>query len=79
MSDLSLHSIEDLINELKERNISFVIGYVDHNEFNKGKEEGIVWGLDHGGNVALQETVLRFLNEWMDKVIERKTKPGFEA
>ena len=76
MTDLDLLPIEALIESLQRRNISFLISYVDHNEFHKGKEEGIVWGCDSGGNLVLQGTLLRFLTKWFRQVELQRTTPG---
>ena len=72
MNDLTLVSLEDIIAELRRRNLSFLITYVDHNEFHKGQDQGIVWGCDGGGNLALQVTLLRFLTKWVDQVETRR-------
>ena len=77
MTDLDLVPVTDLIASLKNRNLSFLIAYVDHNEFHKEYvDEGIVWGLDSGGNFALQATLLRFLTEWMRQLEQRRCEPG---
>ena len=68
MTELDSVSIEDLIQELKHRNISFLIAYCDHNEFRKSDEGGIVWGCDGGGNLVLQSTLLRFLRKWLQQI-----------
>ena len=75
--ELSIIPIEELIAELKRRNLSFIIGYCDHNEFNKNKEEGIVWGCDAGGNLILQMTLLQFLTRWLSQIEKSRTQPGF--
>lgn len=71
MNDLSLMTTESIVAELKQRNISFVIAYIDHNELNK-TSDGVVWACDAGGNLPLKLTCLRLLNEWMEKVTTRK-------
>ena len=65
-AELSLYPIQDLIEEFKRRNISFVLGYVDHQQFTKQESiaQEIVWGCDSGGNLVLQEALMTFLNEW---------------
>ena len=70
--DLALYPIEDIMAELKRRNISFLFAYVDHTQFTKVESQAqeIVWGCDRGGNAALQETLRRFLNCWMRSVVQ---------
>lgn len=77
-SPLALYSIVDIIKELQSRNLSFLFAWVDHLQFNKdvGQAEEIVWGIDHGGNHVLQETLLRFLNEHYKGLLAQKTAPG---
>ena len=72
---LATESLESLIEELKRRNISFLVAYVDHNEFNKGPDQGIVWSCDSGGNLVLQSTLLRLLVRWFHQVEQQRTDP----
>jgi hypothetical protein len=74
--DLALYPIEDIIAELKRRNISFIFAYADHTQFTKveGVSQEIVWGADRGGNLALQGTLQRFLNAWMEHVVQEQVK-----
>ena len=78
MSEISMYPTSDLIEELKKRDLSFILAWCDHQQFSKHKsfENDIVWGCDSGGTLALQETLRRFLNEWMDKIIQDRTEPG---
>lgn len=75
--DLALYPIEDIMAELKRRNISFLFAYVDHTQFTKVESQAqeIVWGCDRGGNAALQETLRRFLNRWMHGVVQDVLTP----
>ena len=73
--ELDLQPIEDVLASLKRRNLSFIMAYVDHNEFNKSKEEGIVWACESGGNLVLQESLRRFLNRWLGQVVTVRTSP----
>lgn len=75
MSDLSLYPLEEIVKELKRRDMSFVLAWCDHQQFTKEKafENDIVWGCDSGGSLPLQETLRRFLNQWLDQVIKDRT------
>lgn len=76
MIDLSTASVEDIAEELKRRNLSFLLTWCDHNEFNKSPDQGIVWACDSGGNLVLQATLLRFLTKWFRQVEQSRTTPG---
>ena len=76
MSDLNLYPIEDIIKELKTRNITFILAYCDHQKFSTGLINDIVWSVDSGGNLALQATLVQFINRWMDKMVDDSTDPG---
>lgn len=78
MSDLSMYPLDDIVAELKRRDISFVFSWCDHQQFTKHKafENDVVWGIDSGGNLPMQDTLRRFLNIWLDKVIKDRTEPG---
>ena len=78
MSDLSMYPLEDIIAELKCRDLSFIFAWCDHQQFNKHKafENDIVWGCDSGGNLPLQESLRNFLNKWLDQVVQDRTRPG---
>ena len=75
MPDLHLASVEEICAELRSRNLSFLITWVDHNEFHKSPDEGIVWGCEGGGNLALQKTCLGFLREWVRQIEAHRTNP----
>ena len=75
MPDLHLASLEEMAAELKTRNLSFLLTWTDHNEFNKSPDQGIVWGCDSGGNLVLQVTLLRLLTGWMRQVEHDRTAP----
>ena len=79
--DLELYPLEDIVAELKERNISFVFSWVDHQQFTKDSSmsQGIVWGIDRGGNLILQEVLVNFINKWHEQVVKERTMPGREA
>ena len=78
MNELGLYPLEDIVKELKRRDITFLFAWCDHQQFTKQKafENDIVWGLDSGGNLPIQESLRRFLNSWMDKIINDRTRPG---
>ena len=75
MPDLHLCSLEEIAGELKTRNLTFLLTWVDHNEFNKSPDHGIVWGIESGGNLVLQETLLRFLRRWFTQLLNQRTRP----
>ena len=73
MTDLELTPIEDIVKELRRRNISFLFAWADHQQFDKRNvEEGIVWGCEHGGNLILQMTILTLLSTWMHGVHSKR-------
>ena len=76
--DLELYPIEEIIAELKNRNISFVFSWVDHQQFTKDSSmsQEIVWGIERGGNLVLQEVLMKFMNQWHDQVLKDRTMPG---
>ena len=78
MSDLAMYPLQEIIEELKRRDMSFILAWCDHQQFTKKKafENDIVWGIDCSGNLPLQETLRRFLNSWLDKVVKDRTQPG---
>ena len=79
--DLELYPLKDIVEELKERNISFVFTWVDHQQFTKdmSMSQEIVWGIDRGGNLVLQEVLMKFMNKWHEQVLTERTTPGREA
>lgn len=79
--DLELYPLEEIIAELKNRNISFIVSWVDHQQFTKDNpmSEEIVWGIDRGGNLILQEVLMKFMNTWHKQVLANRTAPGREA
>ena len=79
--DLELYPLEDILVELKNRNISFIFAWVDHQQFTKDNSlsQEIVWGIDRGGNLILQDVLMKFLNTWHDQVVKDRTMPGREA
>ena len=79
--DLELYPIEDIVTELKNRNISFVFSWVDHQQFTKdaSMSQDIVWGIDRGGNLILQDVLVNFINRWHDQILKERTTPGREA
>ena len=78
MNELEFSPLEDIVSELKRRNMSFIIAWCDHQQFTKDKPfaNEIVWGCDSGGNLPIQESLRRFLNSWLDKIISERTQPG---
>ena len=68
MNDIALIPIEEIISELKRRDLSFVIAYVNHVEFHKQDNNEIVWGMDHGGNLPLKLTLTRLLSGHMEDI-----------
>jgi len=78
MNDLELYTVEQIVHELKKRNITFIFAWADHNEFNKSHDQGVVWGIDCGGNLALQETLRRFLDIFIDNLLDGKISPRFK-
>ena len=78
-TELDMASMEDIAAVLKRRNISFLLTWADHNEFNKSPDQGIVWGCDAGGNLVLQSTLLRFLTKWLRQLEAQRTTPGVSA
>ena len=74
MSDLALVPITELIEELKLRDITFLIAYADHQQFTK-RETDVVWALDRRGILPIQLALLHLLNEHMDDVVEHRMKP----
>ena len=80
-SDLDLAPIEDILAELKRRNISFVFAWVDHQQFTKDASmaQDIVWGIERSGNLILQDALVNFLNTWHQQVVKERTAPGREA
>ena len=79
--DLELYPLEDIVEELKNRNISFVFSWVDHQQFTKDSSmsQEIVWGIERGGNLVLQDVLVNFLNRWHEQVVKDRTAPGREA
>ena len=79
--DLGVYPVDAIIEELKRRNLSFILAFVDHQQFTKDASmtNEVVWACDSGGNLALQETLLRFLTEWMKQVVEQRCQPGHEG
>ena len=79
--DLELYPLEDIVEELKNRNISFVFSWVDHQQFTKDSSmaQEIVWGIERGGNLILQEVLMKFMNKWHEQVLADRTAPGREA
>lgn len=75
---LEVTPLEDIIAELKRRNMSFIIAWVDHQQFTKDASlsQDIVWGIDRGGNLVLQDTLMRFMNRWHTQVLNDRTAPG---
>lgn len=74
--EIQLSTVEDLIAELKRRNISFVLAWADHEQFVPGgTTEQIAWGCDSGGSFVLVDTLRRFLNRWLDQEIDQRTAP----
>ena len=77
MVDLQLSSVQDLVDELKSRNLSFLIVFADHQQFDKrNPDQAVVWGCDGGGNLVLQDTLLRLLTEWHGQVVKQRCQPG---
>lgn len=78
MNELSMYPLDEIVHELKRRDLSFIFAWCDHQQFTKEKafENDIVWGCDCGGNLPLQESLRRFLNTWMDTIIKNRTSPG---
>ena len=81
MSDLSAYPLEDILTELKSRNLSFILAWVDHQQFTKDSSmaQEIVWGIDSGGNMILQEVLVKFINKWRDQLLMERTAPGREG
>ena len=79
--DLELYPIEDIVAELKNRNISFVFSWVDHQQFTKdtAMSHEIAWGIDSGGNLILQDVLVNFITRWHDQLLKERTAPGREA
>lgn len=77
-ADLALYPLEELVAELKNRNISFVFSWVDHQQFTKDSSmsQEIVWGIERGGNLILQDVLVNFINKWHDQVLKERTAPG---
>ncbi len=61
MSDLQLYPMQQIVDEMKRRNISFVIAWADHVQFNKEQNREIVWAMDRGGAIPLQITLANML------------------
>lgn len=80
-SDLDLVPVEEILKELKRRNISFIFAWVDHQQFTKDESmrQDIVWGIDRGGNLILQDVLVNFLKRWHEQVLTEGTAPGREA
>lgn len=77
--ELAVYPVLALIEELKRRDLTFLIAYADHQQFTK-HDTDIVWGLDRGGNVVLQLTLLRLLTTHLDQVEqERLASPTDET
>ena len=78
MPDLSIYPLDDILAELKSRNISFVCSWVDHQQFTKESAmvQDIVWGIDCGGNLILQDVIVNFINKWHDQLLKERTAPG---
>mgnify|MGYP001581454685 CR=1 FL=1 len=76
--DLELYPLEDILEELKQRNLSFVFAWVDHQQFTKDSStsQEIVWGIERGGNLILQDVLVRFINGWHRQVVKDRTAPG---
>ena len=71
MRPLELYPVEDMVKELQERNISFVIGWVDHQQFNK-TADGIVWATDHGGVLPLKKLLVGWIDTMLKKIEDTK-------
>jgi len=67
MNALEIVPITEIVEELKRRNISFLIAWADHQQFTKDDTD-IVWAIDRGGNLPLQLTLLRLMNEYLADV-----------
>lgn len=80
-TDLELIPIEDMIAALKRRNITFVFSWVDHQQFTKDESmaQEIVWGIERGGNLILQDVLMNFMNKWHEQVLKERTAPDREA
>lgn len=78
---LACYPIQDLVAELKRRDISFVFAFVDHQQFTKSESmaQEVVWAIDSGGNLIFQDTLIRFLNRWHEQVVRQRTAPGSGA
>jgi len=74
MRPLELYPIEDMVKELRQRNISFVIGWADHQQFNH-KSDGIVWATDHGGVLPLK----KLLAGWIDHMLKNIEDAKFQT
>ena len=77
MTDLACYPIEDLVKEFKTRNVSFLIVWANHQQFDKhAPGQDVVWACDSGGNLVLQDTLLKFLTEWHQQVVVQRCQPG---
>ena len=77
MNELLLLPMDAIVGELKRRNISFLLCWVDHQQFTKDEafKDDVVWAIDSGGNLALQTTLLRYLTAWHEQVLKQRTAP----
>ena len=79
--DLSLLPTDEMVEELKKRNLSFIIAWADHLQFNNDQSPGeLVWTLDRGGILPVQLSLLIMLESYMKSVRDRVciSKPGDE-
>lgn len=81
MTELECTPLDEIVKELKRRNMTFVLAWVDHQQFTKieSMAQEIVWGIESGGNLALQETLMRFLRSWHAQLVRQSTQPGSGA
>jgi hypothetical protein len=76
MNELEVTPIEDMIKELKRRNISFVFAYIDHLSFSTNHNGNYQWAIDSGGHYVLQKTLADMIDFWMEQLTQEQTRPG---
>ena len=75
MNDLDLTPTEELVDALKRRNLTLIVAWCDHQQFDK-QTDGIVWGVDHSGALPLKLAMLTLLTKCLDHLSDQKTIPG---
>ena len=75
MIDLGIAPVTELVEELKRRDLTFIIAWADHQQFTK-RDTDIVWALDHAGNLPLKLTLLRLLTNNLNLFAAEKVTPG---